>query len=133
MSHMPSATARDSAAIAWIARRAEMRIEADSRKRELGHVGLGDDDRAGLAQPLHDDGIGCSRRCFLDEDLRPCPGRFAGNIEKILDADDDAVEGSERAAACGARIAGVGRRPRGIAVHGEAGARPLAFQIGDAR
>ena len=109
-----------------------MRIGADSGKRELSHVGLGEDDRARLAQPLHDDSIGRGRRRLLGQDLRTRPGRFAGNIEEILDADDDTVERSERAAAHGACIAGIGRPPRGIAIDGEAGARPLAFRIGDA-
>ena len=110
-----------------------MRIGADTRKRELGHVGLGDDHRAGLAQPLHDGSIGRGRRRFLGQNLRTGPGRFADNIEEILDADDNAIERSERTAARGARIAGIGRRPRRIAVDGEAGAHPLAFRIGDAR
>ena len=102
-------------AVARIARRAEMRIGADAGKGELGHIGLGDDHRAGGAQPPHDRRIGDGRRRFLGEDFRAGAGRLAGDVEQILDADDGAVERAERHAARGARIGRIGRGARASA------------------
>ena len=120
-------------AVARIAGRAEMRIGADAGKGEFGHVGLGDDHRAGRAQPLHHRRIGGGRRRLLGENLRAGAGRLAGDVEQILDADDDAVERAERGAARGARIGGIGRGAGGLRIDREAGARALPLRIGDAR
>ena len=100
---------------------------------ELGHVGLGDDHRAGGAQPAHHRRVGRGGRRLVGEDFRAGAGRLAGDVEQILDADDGAVERAERHAVFGARIGGVGRRARGLGIDRQAGARPLPFRVGDAR
>ena len=62
-------TSGHAGAVARIARRAEMRIGADTGERELGHVGLGDNYGARRTQPLHDRRVGFSRRRLLGENL----------------------------------------------------------------
>ena len=72
ISHMPSATATappddraagNARAVGRIARRAEMRIDADAGKGEFGHVGLGDDHRAAGAQAPHHRRVGRRPAC----------------------------------------------------------------------
>jgi hypothetical protein len=109
-----------------------VRIGADTREGEFGHVGLGNDHAAGSAQPPHYGRVGRrSRR--IGEHLRAGARRLAGNIEQILDADDGAVERAERYADARSRIRCVGGFARGLRIHREAGAGPLPFRIGDAR
>ncbi len=72
-------------AVGRIARRAEMRIGADAGIGKLGHVGLGDDDRARRAQALHDDRVLRGRLAFLGENFRAGARHFAGNVEQVLD------------------------------------------------
>ena len=124
--------ARHARAIARIARRAEMRIGADGGIGEFGHVGLGDDHRAGGAQPAHHDGVDLGRRRLLGEDFRAGAGRLAGDIEQILDADDGAVERPLRYAVSGAGVDGIGRGARGVGIDRKAGPRPLPVRVGDA-
>ena len=57
---------------------------------------------------------------------------FARHIEQVLDADDRAVERTERHAGARAGIGGIGGRPRRLGVDGEAGARAFPLRIGDA-
>ena len=124
--------ARNARAIRRIARRAVMRVHADAREGELAHVGLGDDHGAGGAQSPHHWCVGF-RRSRVGEDARAGARRLARDVEQVLDADDRAVEGPERDAGLGARVSGVSRRARGVRIDREAGARPLAVRIGDAR
>ncbi len=120
-------------AVGRIARRAVMRIGADAGEGEFGHVGLGDDHRAGLAQPPHHRRIGGGRLAFVGQHLRAGARDFAGDVEQILDGDDGAVERPERDAGLGARIGRLGGGARRVAIDGEAGARALALRIVDAR
>ena len=60
-------------------------------------------------------------------------GRLAGDVEQILDADDGAIERTERNAARRPRIGGVGRGARGIGIDRKTGARTLPLRIGDMR
>ena len=124
--------AGDARAVDRIAGRAEMRICADAGECEFAHVGLGDDHRAGGAQAPHHGRIGRGGRRLLGEDFGAGAGRFAGDIEQVLDADDRAVERPERHAGFRARVGSIGRRPRSVGVDGEAGTRALPVRIGDA-
>ena len=110
-----------------------MWIGTDAGKGELGHVGFRDDDRAGLAQPAHDRRIGFGRRRLFGENLRAGPRRLAGDVEQVLDAEDGAVEWTERRAALCPRVGGIGRGTRLGGVDGEASAHAFALGIGDAR
>ena len=109
-----------------------MRIGADGGIGELGHVGLGDDHRAGGAQPAHHDGVDIGRRRLFGEDFRAGAGRLAGDIEQILDADDRAVERPLRYAVRGAGVGRIGRGARGVGIDRKAGPRPLPVRVGDA-
>ena len=109
-----------------------MRIDADAGKGEFGHVGLGDNDRAAGAQGVHHRRVGLRRFALLGQHLGAGARDLAGDVEQILDGDDDAVEGPKRNAGAGARIGGVGGAARGLAIDGEAGARALAAQVVDA-
>ena len=142
ISHMPSAdrdraargrAARHARAVERIARRAVMRIGADAGEGEFAHVGLGDDHRAGRAQPLHHRRVGRGEQPFVGQHARARPRHFAGDVEQVLDADDRAVERTERLAGLGPRIGGIGRGARGLGIDRETGALALAGRIGDAR
>ena len=124
--------AGNAGAIARIAGCAEMRIGADRAERKLGHVGLGDDHRTAGAKPPHDRSVGCGRLRFVGEDVGTGPGRLAGDVEQILDADDRSVERAERYAVLRPRIGRVRRRPRGFGINRQARFRALPFRIGDA-
>ena len=105
--------ARHARAVGRIARRAEMRIGADAGEGEFGHVGLGDDHRAGCAQPAHDRRVGAGRRASSASTCEPARVELAGDVEQILDADDRAVERPEANARLRARIGGLGGGARG--------------------
>jgi hypothetical protein len=70
-----------------------MGIETQSREGELHHVGLADDDGAGLAQPPDDGGILLRRRRIAQGD-RSRGRRLARDVEEVLDGDDSAIEGT---------------------------------------
>jgi hypothetical protein len=84
-----------------------MRILAENGEGELGHIGLGDGNGAGRAQPPHHRGVGFGPR-RIREHLRPGAGRLAGDVEQVLDADDGAIERSERHASTCASIGSIG-------------------------
>jgi hypothetical protein len=112
--------------------RAVMRVETEAAGGEFGHVGLGDDDATGGAQPAHHRRIGRRGRRG-SEHLRPGAGRFAGDIEPVLDGHDRAVQRTEREPGTGAGIGSIGGKPGGVGIHGEAGARALAVGVGNLR
>ena len=97
---------RNARCIPGIARRAVMRIDADARERELGHVGLADDDRARSTQALHDHGIALGRRCRLPH-LGARRRGLSRHIKQVLDGHDAPIQRSQ--ADAGGR-AGIGRR-----------------------
>jgi hypothetical protein len=110
-----------------------MRIGTDAGKREFGHIGFGDDHRAGGTQPLHRDGVGRGGRRLFGEDLRAGAGRLTRDIEQILDAHKRAVERAEAGAARGADIGRIGRGAGVVGIDREASPRALAVRIGNAR
>ena len=107
-------------AVGRIARRAVMRIDADDGEGEFDHVGLGDDDGACGAQPSHHNRVGGSGR-RIGENLGARARGFARDIEQILDADNRAVERTERDARARSCIRRIRRIPRCVGVDGEAG------------
>ena len=56
-------------AVGRIARRAEMRIGANTGIGEFGHIGLGDDHRAGRAQPPYHRRVSRGRLGFVSQHL----------------------------------------------------------------
>ncbi len=70
-----------------------MRICADAGKGKLRHIRLGNDHAARCAQPSYHCGIRHGRR-RISENLGARAGGLANDIEQILDADDNAVEGT---------------------------------------
>ena len=118
------------AAVRRIARRAVVRVHADAGERELAHARLGDDDGAGRTQPPHDRCVGgCRRGVHLGARARA--RRLALHVEQVLDGDDRAVERPKRDAGLGTRVGGIRRGACCLRVDRQAGARPLAFRIGD--
>jgi hypothetical protein len=66
----------------WVARRAEGQRFGEREDRELGHVRLADDDRAGLAQRTHDVGVALARAAVRQR----APGRdLARHVGVVLD------------------------------------------------
>ena len=104
----PTTSRRTQAAIRCVARHRVVRIETDRGKCELGHVGLADDDAAGLAQPAHRRGVGHRRRGSAADD-RARQRRLARHVEQILDRNDAAIERAESCLPAGAHRQ---RRPR---------------------
>ena len=87
-----------------------MRVGADAGESEFDHVGLGDDHRAGGAKPAHDRCVARGGR-RIGEHIGSRARRLAGDIEQVLDADDRAVERTERDAGARSRVGrGGGRR-----------------------
>ncbi len=84
-----------------------MGIEADRGEGEFGHMGLADDHGAGGAQSPDHDGVLLRHGCRALDD-RAGERRFSGNVEKILDRNDLAVERSERGAGLKAAVGGIG-------------------------
>ena len=74
--------------------RAGWRLAAEraegAARRELRQVDLGEDDRAGLAQLLHDEGVVGRHRSF--EQHRAAGGRQVDGVEVVLEHDRDAVQ-----------------------------------------
>jgi len=69
----------------------EVRIEADSGERELGHVRAADQGRAGAAQP-GDCRCVFARGQGVAQDHRAGPGGLPGDVEQVLDRDGQAGE-----------------------------------------
>src|ERR1700729_530170 len=108
-----------------------MWVRAEDRKRELRHVGFGDDHAARGAEPVDHRCIGLSRR-RIREHFGSSTCRLAGNIEQIFDAHDRAVEWAKREARTGTSVRGIGGCTRRVGIYGETGASTLAPRIGDA-
>jgi hypothetical protein len=69
--------------------------------RQLVHVGLADDDRAGFTEPLYHEGV---RGCDLAAEGLAAPGGFVlGHVEQFLDQDGYAVQRPDRSGRKGAR------------------------------
>jgi hypothetical protein len=92
-----------------------MPVEADCRKGEFGHVGLADDHRAGLPQATDNNGI-LPRRRRIAQRRRTGGGRFAGDVEQILDRNDRSVERAERHVRLPPGVGGIGGGPGGIGI-----------------
>jgi len=108
-----------------------MRVEANDRKSEFDHVGLGDNYRSCGAKPTHNRRIGHGGWC-INEHLGTRARRLAGDIEQVLDANDGAIERTESYAGTHSRVGCVGGAVSGLRIDGKAGARTLAPRIGDA-
>ena len=123
--------AGDSGTVGRIAGRAEMRIGADGGKGKLGHVGLGDDDRAAVRSRCTT-GASAVAGAAPRREFSSRRGWLAGDIEQVLDADDLAVERAERGAARRPGIGGVGGGAGRLRIDREAGPHPLTVRIGNA-
>ena len=69
-----------------------MRVDAQTRKGQLGHVGFADNDGTGGTQSGHSRRI---ERCgrVAGQGFGPGQGHFAGNIVQILDGDQHPRQG----------------------------------------
>ena len=85
-----------SAGIERIAGRAPHGIARIGAGPELGHVGLGDDHRAGLAHQRHHGGVGLRHEVAMQR--RAVGGEQALGLVQVLDAGRQAVQGPERLA-----------------------------------
>ena len=106
-----------------------MRIEAEPAEGEFRHVGLGEYDAAGGAQTPHHRRILRGGLAVVGENFRAGARHFTGDVEQILDRDDRAIERPQRDAGTRARIGGVGRGPRFVAIERQTGARTFALGI----
>ena len=77
-----------------VGRRAVRRVLGRRAHRELVHVGLAEDDRAGVAQPLGD--VGVVRRAVALEDPRAGRALAALDRDEVLERDRDAEQRMER-------------------------------------
>jgi len=68
-----------------------MRIDADARKGELGHVGTADDHRARRFESRDDGRVARRDRCIVAR-LGASQRALAGDIEEILDRNRQARE-----------------------------------------
>ena len=85
-------------------------VSVNGQMRQLGHVGLADDHRAGLAQAAHHLGVGGSR---LVDRVRAPRRQLAGHVDVVLDGDRHA-EQRALAARTAARVRLVGFQPRAL-------------------
>ena len=90
--------ARRALEVPRIARDAERRAIGQALHAELRRGRLGEDDRARVAQALHEDVVRGGRRIAL-EDRRAVPRRHALHVDQVLDADRHAMQRPERIAA----------------------------------
>ena len=108
-----------------------MRIGAEARIGELGHVGFCNDHGSRLAQPRDDGGVRHRRFAARRQHFRSGAGDLALDVEQILDGDDRAVERAARAAGFDPRVGGVGGLAGVIRIDGKAGARTFPGGVGD--
>src|SRR5579864_9469137 len=108
-----------------------MRIGSNARKGELRHVGFANDDCAGLAKPLNDWSVIFCRR-FVGERRRTCAPHFAGDVEKVFDADDGPIERPKRDALARSSVGCVGCFISFVRIEAEKGALALPEWIADA-
>jgi hypothetical protein len=108
-----------------------MRIGSNTREGELRHVGFTNDHCAGFAKPLDYWSISLCRRCVCECD-RARPRRFAGDVEKVLDADDGSIERSKRDAIKSSSVGCIGSFASLLRIEAEKGALALAAGIEDA-
>ena len=80
-----------------VPRRAEDIVEGVRAGAELGRVGLAHDDRAGRAEPFHDQAVGDGN--VVGERAGAVGGADAGRVVEILDRDGQTVQRPERLAA----------------------------------
>ena len=118
-------------AIPGRARRAVMRIDAETGEGELGHVGAAHRDEAGGEHALHDGRVRRGRR-RVGQHARTSRCRFAGDVEQVLQADRNARIAARFAPDATQRVHRVRHRARLLGVHLDEGARALAVRIGDA-
>ncbi|GCC45360.1 hypothetical protein chiPu_0029197, partial [Chiloscyllium punctatum] len=111
-------------------RRAEMRIDADARIGELGHVGASDHDEAGALEPRHGGRIGLRRRGILQ---RPgaCARHLPLDVEQVLDRDGNAGKRRRRGVGLAQPVHRIGGFQRRLAIDMDEGALALACGIGD--
>ena len=104
--------------------------------RELVHVGLADEDGAGLAQPPGDGRL--VGRVPALEDLRPAGGGRPDGGEQVLHRDRDPGQGAERLARRPPAVHRAGLRQRVLGVHVQErphvavyGGDPVQVRLGD--
>ena len=105
-----------------IVRVEDLAADGAETHRGLGHfihVGLDEDDRAGLAQPLNHRGI--ARRVTVREHRVAARGRHADGVDVVLDGDRNAVQ-KAAAASCLALLIELARDLGGARVDREHGA-----------
>ena len=102
-----------------------MRIGADPAQSEFRHVGLGDDDGPGRAQPTHHWRVRSRGLGLFGENFGADTGRLSGDVEQILDADNRAIERPKRHAVGSARIGRISGGTCRASVNRKAGADPL--------
>jgi hypothetical protein len=108
-----------------------MGIRTEAMKGEFGHVGLGDDQGTGAAQPAYHQRIDSRRRAFFGQYSRARARDFARHVEQVFDAYNCTVERSEGDSELGACIGGICRGTRGISVDSKTGAAAFAGWISD--
>jgi hypothetical protein len=105
-----------------------MRVRPDAGEGEFRHAGLADDDRPGLAKATDGRGVFGRGGCIL-ENARARPRRLTGNVEQVLDADDDPVQRTEAGAVACTPVSRVGLGPRAVGINGQEGARALPCRV----
>ena len=85
----------------------EDRVAGVAAGRELGRVGLADDDPAGLLQPGHEECVDVWHVVLVQ--LRAVGGAQAGRLGHVLEADRQAVERAELVAAHDGRLGRLGQ------------------------
>ena len=86
-----------------------VRVQAEPRVREFGHVGTADDDRAGRAQPAYDNGI-VPRWWRVIERAGTRAGDMAGLVEQVLDRNRNTRECRQGNTGLTLPVDGVGTR-----------------------
>jgi hypothetical protein len=104
-----------------------MRIDAEDREGEFGHVAFGNNHAAGRAQPSHDWRI-ARRRWRVRKDPGPRTRRLASDIEQVLDSDNCSVERTECYASVCSSIRRIGSGASGLGIDSKAGT--LTFPLG---
>ncbi len=92
-----------------------MRVDAEARKRELGHVGASDRHEAGRAHAGDRGGIAGRGRRLAQRD-RAGRGHVAGHVEQVLHRNGHARIGRGSRVPPPELVEGVGRGARGLAI-----------------